>query len=386
MSMAKLDQLYRDAFGWDQSMLDCVHLALGCYLAPRWPGRPSPAWAAIVGMQSGGKSTIIGMFEGLGWTVAVDNLTRNAMTSCFTDEDDPERDHSFFAQLAHDRTPVGVKVWLMQELSTFLSEDPLLIEKNLAAMRAASVGSIKTHGGMGGTRVRQIGAFGLIVGTTEAFEVVRSKMSTFGDRFLAIRMHRRANTPEELVSEATNAWSCDPIKQAEYKTQIRDETHKLITRGVEAIDAGVPAMTRTPADQKRLAAWAAIHGAFATGPLPNGMLLTAAGKPYRIVEQVKSWGDTHALMDGRSKWNESEMRVARRIFQDSMPRANWDALAALWPNGCTSNNIDLYRQWEALGAVEAADGSRIQYGRDREIRLTPAFRQLIEGSGYFDGA
>ena len=384
--LEKLERLYQEAFGWDRVKLDAVRLALGCYLCPRWPGRPSPAWATLIGPPSCGKSTILGMFEGFPFTIDVDHLTRNALTSCYSDEENPNQDHSFFHRLARAYPPEGEKVWIIQELSSLLSTDPITLEKQLADLRAAHVGKHSSHGGMGGTRVREIGQFGMVVGTTEAFELIRTKMNTFGDRFLSIRMAVESDSPEAIVRDATTAWHADSAHMDLAKREIKDETHLVLKQGISFLsqlrETDLP---RDESLERALAVWSAIHSTFATSPISSNILVTAAGRPFRIVEQVKSWGNTHALMCGRREWGEDEKRIARRIFQDSMARTNFDALSALWPHGVrsASSNMDLYRQWSVLGAVESGDGERIQYGRDRGVRLTAPFRKMIQDSGYF---
>ena len=382
----KLDELYREAFAWDQVKLDAVHLAIGCYLCPRWPGRPSPAWATLIGSPSCGKSTILGMFEGFPYTVDVDHITRNALASCYSSEDNPTEDHSFFHKLSVTSKPEGEKVWVIQELSSLLSSDSVTLDKQLADLRAAHVGKHSSHGGMGGTRVREIGSFGMVVGTTEAFELIRTRMATFGDRFLSIRMARGADTPATILKDSATAWTVDSARMMELKKRIKDETHLILTRGIARLrESTYTDLARSAAQEKKLAIWSAIHSTFCTSPITSAILVTQAGRPFRIVEQVKSWGNTHALMCGREEWGEDEMRVARRVFQDSMARTNFDALAGLWPNGSasTNNNMDLYRQWAALGAVESSTGGDIEYGRDCGVRLTEAYKRMITESGYF---
>lgn len=384
--MNKLDDLYREAFRWDQVRLDAVHLAIGCYLCPRWPGKPSPAWAALIGSPSCGKSTILGMFEGFPFTVDVDHITRNALASCYSSEDNPTEDHSFFHRLSYTTKPEGEKVWIIQELSSFLATDPMVLEKQLADLRAAHVGKHSSHGGMGGTRVREIGQFGMVVGTTEAFEVIRARMSTFGDRFLSIRMSLDADTPESMLADSATAWQADPARMLGFKKRIKDETHSLLTKGIDILRVSGTDVPRSEASERVLTSWSTIHSTFATLPISSNILATRAGRPFRIVEQVKSWGNTHAVLCGREEWGEDEMRIARRLFQDSMARTNFDLLSALWPRGIKSStgNMDVYRQWGALGAVETMDGRSIEYGKGRGVRLTEAYRRMIQESGYFD--
>lgn len=326
------------------------------------------------------------MFEGFPFTVDVDHITRNALASCYSSEDNPTEDHSFFHRLSYTTEPEGEKVWIIQELSSFLATDPMVLEKQLADLRAAHVGKHSSHGGMGGTRVREIGQFGMVVGTTEAFEVIRAKMSTFGDRFLSIRMSLDADTPESMLADSATAWSADPARMLEFKKRIKDATHSILTKGIDILRVSGTDVPRSEALERVLTSWSAIHSTFATLPISSNILATRAGRPFRIVEQVKSWGNTHAVLCGREEWGEDEMRIARRLFQDSMARTNYDLLHALWPRGIqsASGNMDVYRQWGALGAVETMDGRGIEYGKDRGVRLTEAYRHMIGESGYFD--
>ena len=385
--MKELDDLYRKAFGWDCIKMDAVHLALGCYLCPRWPGRPSPAWAAIIGPASCGKSTIISMFDDVPFTVSVDHLTRNALTSCYKDEDDPNNDFSLLHKLSYSRNPEGEKVWTIQELSSFLAVDPITLEKQLADLRAAHVGKHTSHGGMSGTVTREVGSFGLIVGTTEAFELVRAQMNTFGDRFLAIRMATTSGSLSENMADAKTAWCADPAASDKLKSHIKDQTHKIIERGIKSLESlTVSDLPRTPAQEQQLMAWSVIHSVFSTMPISSNILATAPPKPYRIVEQVKSWGNTHAVMCGRKEWTHDEMRIARRIFHDSMARTNYDILRGLYPVGRVSahDNMDIYRQWSVFGAVENTGGGPVQFGDSRGVRLTKPYHDLISKSLYFE--
>jgi hypothetical protein len=229
----------------------------------------------------------------------------------------------------------------------------------------------------------------MVVGTTEAFEIVRARMSVFGDRFLSIRMALDYDTPEAMLADAAIAWKLDPLQQDRLKTKIKDETHRLLTDGANQLhvlpESGISDCTRSPGLDRVLSKWAVLHSTFSTNPISTSILATAASRPYRIVEQVKAWGNTHAVICGRQEWGPDEMRVARRVFQDSMTRANFDALHALWPSGTQSSivHMDLYRQWSALGAVESLDGEPIQHGRDRGVKLTEAYKSMIAESGYF---
>lgn len=385
--MDKLDALYKEAFQWDQVKLDAVHLALGCYLCPRWPGKPSPAWAALIGPASCGKSTILGMFDGFPYTVAVDHITRNALASCYSSEENPTEDHSFFHKLSVLTRPEGEKVWVIQELSSLMASDPITLEKQLADLRAAHVGRHSSHGGMGGTRVREIGQFGLVVGTTEAFEIIRARMAMFGDRFLAIRMSRYADTAEEMLADSATAWRADSAKLATLKGKIKDETHAILSRGIQSLaESKLSDFPRGAVMETSLSTWSAIHSTFATLPINSNIMVTRAGRPFRIVEQVKSWGNTHALMCGQKEWGPDEMRISRRIFQDSMARTNFECLVSMWPHGVpkVSGNMDVFRQWSVLGAVENLDGGQIEYGKDKGARLTAPYRKMIAESGYFE--
>jgi hypothetical protein len=171
----------------------------------------------------------------------------------------------------------------------------------------------------------------------------------------------------------------------EFKKKIKDETHSILTKGTDLLRVSPTDVPRPPALERILTSWSAIHSTFATLPINSNILVTRAGRPFRIVEQVKSWGNTHAILCGRKEWGEDEMRIARRLFQDSMARTNFDLLRALWPKGIqsASGNMDVYRQWAALGAAETMDGRGIEYGKDRGVRLTEAYRRMIEESGYF---
>jgi len=254
----RLDELYQEAFGWGPAQLACVHLALGCYLAPRWPDQKSP-WSLIIGPQSCGKSTILSMFEGIPYTVSVDKLTRNAFTSCFVDENSPDADYSMLHKLSVDTHPAGEKVWVIQELSSVLAMDPVTLADHFANLRAAEVGRHTTQSGMSGTHTRNVGAFGLLIGTTEAFEPMRLRMTTFGERFLAIRMSRRADTFDEMVAESTRAWACNARNQARLERLIREETHKIVNRGITNLKEEPPEILVPSALMERLAAWTTIH-------------------------------------------------------------------------------------------------------------------------------
>jgi hypothetical protein len=388
MSMDKLDSLYKQAFGWPQSKLDAVHLAVGCYLCPRWPGNPSPAWGVILGSQSCGKSTILSMFNDYPYSLETDDLTARGLTSCYVDEDNPEKDHSFFAQLSCKRDPVGVKVWLIQELSSLTSGDPMKLEAILGALRAAHVGKHTSHGGIGGTKMRDIGSFGMLIGTTEMFELLRTKLSTFGDRFLTIRMNPTRDTLATIMQDAKDAWTVDPVKKDSLLRAIKKETHELLNRGIATLD-NIGTLTdckRSPIQLSKLQGWAAIHSTFATSPISSTIMVDAPGRCFRIVDQVKSWGNMHCLLNGRRAWADDEMRICRRVFQDSMANANFLALKELWPDPVPINHqyMDLYMQWSKFDAVRMDNGQSVHYGAKGKICLTPGFHSLLSKSGYFD--
>lgn len=380
----ELDSMYSASMGWGRRKLDAVRLAIGCYLCPRWPGQPSPAWGVLQGAPSCGKSTILSMFEGYPFTVSVDHITKNALSSCYTDEDDPAKDHSLFAQLAYLRDPVGVKVWIVQELSSILSGDQHILEQQLADLRAAHVGRHVSHGGVGGTRVREIGSFGMLVGTTDSFEKHRESMSIFGDRFLVIRLDSD-DTPDNILQDAMSAWGLDSSKHDQDKKDIRKKTHEIIADGIRVLDnlGGTTDCGRTAEQQEKLAKWAALYSLFATNPPSQTFTSKAAGRPYRIIEQLKSWANTHCAIDGRREWGDHEMRIVRRVLHDSMMSRNMRALRQIADAdpavGHPTNDFQLAHQWAALGGIEKVSGTRNGW------KMSKFMKDLIDTSGFLQG-
>lgn len=369
----KLEEMYKRFYGWTNLQLDAVRLSIGCYLSPNLPGESQMAWGVLIGSASSGKSTILRMFDGYPYTYDSDRLTRNAMTSAYKDENDPDRDFSMFADLSFYRKPEGAKVWVIQELSSIAATDPLVLSAQLADLRRASDGDHTTASGMSGRIKRKIGPFGILVATTEAYEVIRAKMAAVGDRFIAIRMNPPVSL-DSIRAQSRAALESDRIAKAEVNKALREETHRILASGLDRV-RGATNIGRTDRQESLLAEWASLYTVFSSCPLDGGMLTTAPQAPFRIVEQVKSWGDTHAALCGRNVWSGTELRIARRLFRDSMPWANFLALKALWHGNRTGYaHAGLYAQWVQFGAVTPG----------RDPRLSGEYAEAVRNSKYLE--
>lgn len=371
----KLETMYKEFYGWTNLQLDAVRLAIGCYLSPNLPGESQMAWGILIGAASSGKSTILRMFTDHPYTMDTDRLTRNALTSAYRDDTDPTKDFSLFSELSFTRKPEGAKVWVIQELSSIAATDPAILAAQMSDLRRASDGDHTTSSGMTGRITRKIGPFGILIGTTEAYEVVRANMAAVGDRFIAIRMSEPVSL-SLIRAQSHAAWRSDRTEKAAINKKLREETHRILTVGLDLIRKS-PTVRRTSKQEALLEEWAALYTVFASGPLATGMLTTAPQAPYRITEQVKSWGDTHAALCGRDVWSGTELRIARRLFRDSMPWANFLALRDLCAAGKGPNQYShsgLYTQWSQFGAVYLG----------RPATLTDEYRDAIKTSKYME--
>lgn len=360
--MSPLDQA-RDGFtrllGWTGEDLYPVDFCLASYLSTFLPGQKEKPWGALVGGPGTGKSQVLHMFDLHARTVSVQHFTENSFTSAYQDPNNPNMDFSLLARLSPQSTPLGRKVLIIHEMSTVLQGRPERANKLMSDLRAAfeDTGGYTVSSGMQGLRTYDTG-FGLLIASTEVMDDYLKTNQTLGERTIICRTGRSLIPFCKRREVARSAFLVDRTKKAKTIEEIQNFVKDLIDESIErakTADIGVPENL-----VEKGSLLTNLVTSIRTCPLKNSYVSTPEG-PARLSQQVRLWGDTRALIDGRDTWNLEDYKLVRRLSIDTMPPDHWRLFNAMW-------------RGSPEAAIKAAPASELAY----RAKVEPEFakRQL----------
>lgn len=322
--------------GWTNEELEAVDFIMASYISPFIPGAGERAWGVLVGGAGTGKTELLRAFEGITRTVYIDHLTENAFCSSYVDPEAPEKDMSLLYRLSRESVPLGPKVLVMSEMSSFLTMKTEKVAKIFSDLRTAFDGKYSTQAGNKGYRSYDKLGFGLLGASTEVFDEFLRRNQTLGERVMICRIARKFSSYEARraislhVGRSTNRLKKDGLRKA-IQNIVRD-TMKEVLDKIEKEEIGFEDL-RTPEMNDRLAIMGNIATSIRCVPLSDHSYVSTGEVASRLSQQAHSWGDARVVFDGRDKWDEKDYNLVKRILQDTMPPENMRLMQALWRSG-----------------------------------------------------
>jgi len=318
--MALLDSLrekWKEAMGWDDEITNVVDVVLSCYLTPWLPGNQNPCWCLASGPAGCGKSTILNVLRYVkprGRTVPLDDMTEKALTSHYRDEKTGKTNFGILDRISRDVEPKGPKVLLCSEFSTVMTTRRDSLSKQLAIFRQSFDGHCATHGGMDGERNREFGRFGFLAAGTESSEEFLATNQVFGERTIKYRWFRKPPTYTERKALANRVMKAQPVDFERCMNEIQQMTSHLLGAASGFLNSlsakGWQTCNRTPGIEASVKDLGNLATLIRSGPGSQEV-------PSRLPLQLRAFGDAHTCLSGRQSWDDTELRLIRRIAQDS---------------------------------------------------------------------
>jgi hypothetical protein len=388
--------LFRDMLGWEGEQLIPVDFVMAAYISTFLTGARERTWGDLLGPPSIGKTEILRIFDDSRdgadrRTVTRSELTENAFTSAYRDENNPTDDKSLLFALSYDREPRGPKVLVIPDLSTILNLGRDRAQKFFGEMRSAYDGQFTHQAGNIGAVHYRLG-FGVFTACTEKLDEYRKQNQALGERTVICRMGRELVGFDPRESMALEALNQDPLVFEAQRTKIRDATLSAIETAIHRIQDNTFDVDQTASIKAKLATLATLATLIRTSPVSDKIMATTAEGPVRLAKQLRTWADARAAFDGRTSWNEEDYALMRRITQDTMPPEFLRVLALLWDGGnvpcldyetikhravCDESIYRQLRQWKiCLVVTEPSPGNfRLHPKVEAGIRVT----ELMEG-------
>lgn len=357
----------------------CASVALSVVL-----GREAePVWGLLVAPASDLKSeTILAIRDWPDRTVYVDDLTTNALLSA-----SPANQHH--ASILNN---VENKVVLIKDLTTLLSKHEKEQAAILGQLRTAYDGEYNKHSGTLG--VQSVNArFGFLGGGTQAVEAMFAATKSLGERFLMFRCKRNADVPEADEDRLLdNAWEYS-AKKDEFKEEFTTAMSQSLHVAEQFVATRGGARPRTAdAQVATVKELAKLVVKFRNTPHVETPAVRCEMAP-RIMQQLRNLADAHAMLDQRTQWDESDMRLVRRVACDTVPLSRMRLVRLLAGGGWVRHSVlrdrayvcgdsrlaYIMEQWCAIGVVrrQAAKGGTQQH---TEYRLTDSIAKSLTES------
>lgn len=333
--LQELRSHFHELMDWSGPELDPVDFVCAAYLGTFLLGSVERPWCDLCGGAGTGKGELIRMMEGYERSHVRHHMTESAFASAYRDDKDPDKDLSLLKDLSFESKPVGPKVLLLPELSSFLAMRSDKVGKFFSDLRAAFDGKFDVQAGNLGKVSHGKLNFGYIAGCTEALDIFRKRNQTLGERTLVCRIARHLSRYEAQRRLAHHAARTDRTKKEALRTTIVERFNVAMTRAILRVSHG-ETVSRSDAVNIRVGDVAHLSVIARSVPMEyNGTpyLVTHGEVPTRLPLQLLSWGDARALFDRRVAWNEADYQMVRRIAQDTAPPGNLRILHAMWTRG-----------------------------------------------------
>jgi hypothetical protein len=335
---------------WSGPELDPVDFVCAAYLGTFLLGSVERPWCDLCGGAGTGKGELMRMMEDYERSHVRHHMTESAFASAFRDDKDPDKDPSLLKDLSYESKPVGPKVLLLPELTSFLAMRYDKVAKFFSDLRAAFDGKFDIQAGNIGKVSHGKLNFGYIAGCTEALDLFRRRNQTLGERTLVCRIARHLSGYEAQRNLAHHAACTDRIKKEVLRARIMGSFNVAMTRAILRVSRGEK-VSRDRAVNIRVGDVAHLSVIARSVPMEyNGTpyLVTHGEVPTRLPLQLLSWGDARAIFDRRDAWDEGDYQMVRRIAQDTAPPQNLRILSTIWKGDLTHGS------WWTVGDLATA--------------------------------
>jgi hypothetical protein len=289
---------------------------MSVYISNVHPRLTEPVWAQLIAPPGSCKTESLRPFVGDVSCVFVSSLTENALLSGYSDEEG--NDPSLIPQL-------NGKVLVWKDLTTLINDNPVKVTKIMGDLRDAFDGFCAKPSGRTGLR-SYISRFGVIAAVTPAIDVFSESNQQLGERFVSLRLCRYPAGHSEKVDWLINLSDRCATKEA-WRTELRQIVQRqLAVIRRTATETAVPEIS--PRDERTLAQIAHLASQFRTTPV-NGSP-TDAESGSRLLQQLRNLVVARAVCDSRTRVNESDLILARRVALDTLTTTRRRILMVLY--------------------------------------------------------
>ena len=391
-----LRELYSELMGWEGEELMPVDFVMASYLSGFLPGAVEKAWGDLCGPPAIGKTEILRSLEdGQQRTVVIDHITENAFASAFRDEENPDKDLSLAFQLSNGRPPIGPKVLILPDLSTYLTMKSEKINKFFGDLRAAFSGCHNTASGNLVIQSRNDLGFGLLTACTEVLDEFRKVNQSLGERTVVCRIGKETCAYEARQKIADHVGRISRVQKHHLQVRIRTTTRKAMDTSIAYIKKVGGKVEMSEEFFHKVGRLATAATSVRTQPISQHSFVSLAEGPGRLKQQLITWGDSRVLFDSRTSWTSEDYNLVRRIAQDTMHPESLRAMRVLWRGGIRQATMPMeaddirkgakidgsffrqLQQWSIIGILtQFGPGS---YG------LNHSFAQDIHDTGFMEG-
>lgn len=353
-------------------------------------GQAEPVWGYVVGPAASGKTE--SLMSLTGWsdetvncemTKVVSDLTVNSLMSANPINGE---ECSLLLELEN-------RVLIFPDFTGMLSKDHRTRQEILGQLRQAFDGDYVKRSGTKGAQRAKV-RFGMLAGVTPKIEDVWKDNQQLGERALIFRMGRVPKLDWRASLRHTLESAVDKDAWKTYLKEFVGGNLAAAQKLMRARDGARP--SRPDWCMEHLENLTKLVVDFRNQPLSDGTAIRTEDF-NRVGQQLLNLGDSHALVDARTEWDQSDCDLLTRVAEDTLPLvlkravvglrgetdeftevATWASRAAI----STSAARKILRQWEELGVAESkttrgAEGSLLLVRLSGEVRaLMRATRML----------
>lgn len=342
----------------DELIVDCFVTVLTAAFHPKLY---ESLWMYFIGPPGSGKTETVLPMRGHSRCILLTTPTENALISGYGDE--TGKDPSLVLQL-------DGKVLIWKDFTALMEAGKNLVDKVLGEFRDLYDQYCSKASGKVGIREYEAG-FGMIACVTDAIDDFMERHQQLGQRFLSFRINRLRLPHSQRVENLGKVIAAmeDKKKWKEWLRKIvQAEMGKVIAL---CFEGKMPVLSA--GGQKQVMVMADLLALTRTVPLND-----TAARPElatRIVQQLINLGTAHAIADGRDEWDDSDMRLIKRVVWDSLSLVRQRLLMFLFRRGklrpavpieqlarasrTTSKELrKIMNQFLFSGLVEVAEGDR----------------------------
>lgn len=394
--LAEIRSSFHDMLDWEGEQLIPVDFVVSAYVSTFLTGARERTWGDLLGPPSIGKTEILRIFDDSlaggkdRRTVTRSELTENAFTSAYRDEDNPDDDKSLLFALSYDREPRGPKVLCIPDLSTILNLGRDRAQKFFGEMRSAYDGQFTHQAGNIGAVSYKLG-FGVFTACTEKLDEYRKVNQALGERTVICRMGRGLTELEQRYTMAREALDQVPLEFEVARKKARNLTLAAIEDSIGRINRDDFSVDAPAHLKDKLSMLATLATMIRTTPISDRIMTSVAEGPVRFVKQLRTWADSRSAFDGRKEWNDEDFTLMRRITQDTMPPEFMRVLCLLWNKGkpvgleyekikhvavCDDHIHRQLKQWKICRVLEE--------DTNHNYRLSPAVVEGLKATGLLE--
>lgn len=279
-----------------------------------------PVWSYMIGPPGSCKTESIKPYMGFGHCLFLSSLTENWLMSGYRDEDG--EDPSLMSAL-------DGKVLIVKDISSLINLPPRTVNKIWGDLRDAFDQTASKASGVSGLS-EYTARFGAIMLGTGAVDLFAEEHQQLGERFLAFRLHKIPMVLEQrqgLAMHVSKSMKNKEEWQAELKHVVQETAKGLIKEVIEK--RTIPTI---PEDTTyNVMMMGNLLSLLRTTPVKG--VAESPELPTRVGQQLLNIGSAHALADGRDYWNESDIKLVRRLTVDTLPIFRARLVQSLWERG-----------------------------------------------------